>query len=221
MIYEFPEPNAPIRQGDIFVGLPRVEISLKNLTVLSENDVTEVVPWNTIVEEGKNVSAILGIRPVRAIVATQDCDTLHSPDITLCEIRDFQDVDRSTKSCNSSKSWMNAITQQARKNLKWFYLPAETRIGFSKRMAVDFLVTIRVGREDLWDHRGLRKGRLIPEADEHFRERLAEFFRRYPYDEWYSLEKAEFAEYKKSYPETEPREWQKESPISPAPTPAV
>ena len=59
---------------------------------------------------------------------------------------------------------------------------------------------------------------VIAEADEHFRERLAEFFRRYPYDEWYPLEKAEFAEYKKSYPETEPREWQKESPISPAPT---
>jgi hypothetical protein len=106
VIYEFPSPDTPIRQGDIFVGLPRVEISLKSVTVISENDETEIIPWTSIVEEGKNVSAILGIRPVSAIVATQDCDTLHSPDITLCEIREFQDVERSTKSCNSPASWM-------------------------------------------------------------------------------------------------------------------
>jgi hypothetical protein len=220
VIYEFPDPNAPVRQGDVFIGLPRIEISLKNLTILSEDHATEVVPWSNIVEEGRDVSAILGIRPVAAIVATQDCDTLHSPDITLCEIRDFQDVDRSTKSCVSAKSWMNAITQQARKNLKWFYLPPDARIGFTKRMAVDFLVTIRIAREDLWEHRSLRKGRLIPEADEHFRERLAEFFRRYPYDEWYPLEKAEFAEYRRSYPDIEPREWQKQTPTPSAPTTA-
>jgi len=221
VIYEFPDPNAAIRQGDIFVGLPRVEISLKNLAVLSENNVTEIVPWNTIVEEGKNVSAILGIRPVTAIVATQDCDTIHSPDITFCEVREFQDVDRSKKSCNKPKAWISDITQQARKNRNWFYLQPEGHIGFYRRMEVDFLVTIRIAREDLWEHRHLRKGRLIPEADEHFRERLAEFFRRYPYDEWYPLEKAEFDEYKKSYPETEPREWQEERPISSAPATTV
>jgi hypothetical protein len=186
-----------------------VEISLQNLTILSECEETTVVEWNTIAHEGKSVSAILGIKPVAAIVATQDCDTLHSPDITLCEIRRFREVDRSAESCSSPKSWMKIITQQARKNLKWFYLPPESNVGFAEKMAVDFLITIRIPREDLWAYRHLRKGRLNPEADEHFRERLAEFFRRYPYDEWYALEGAEFDEYRKVYPATEPREWQK------------
>ena len=137
------------------------------------------------------------------------------------ELAREKDCKQERSAHSAAERQYDAITQQARKNLKWFYLPPEGRIGFSRRMAVDFLVTIRIAREDLWEHRHLRKGRLIPEADEHFRERLAEFFRRYPYDEWYPLEKAEFAEYKKSYPETEPREWQKEPPISPAPATTV
>lgn len=212
MIYEFPNPDAPICQGDIFVGLPRVEISLKSLTILGENDSTELVPWNTIVQEGKEISAILGVKPVAAIVATQDCDTLRSPDITLCEIRDFQEVERRAKDCKTPASWMRTITQHARMNLKWFYLPPDARVGFVKKMAADFLVTIRVPRQDLWEHRHLRRGRLIHEADEHFRERLAEFFRRYPYDEWYPLDQNEFSEYAKANPETPPRVWQAGSP---------
>ncbi|MBM4082926.1 MAG: hypothetical protein FJ278_24680 [Planctomycetes bacterium] len=59
---------------------------------------------------------------------------------------------------------------------------------------MDFMVTIRVPLQDLAALRSLRKGRLNPIADEHFRERIAEFFRRYPYDEWYPLDQREFAE---------------------------
>jgi hypothetical protein len=33
MIYEFPDTSIPIRQGDIFVGLPRVDISLNKVVV--------------------------------------------------------------------------------------------------------------------------------------------------------------------------------------------
>jgi hypothetical protein len=75
-------------------------------------------------------------------------------------------------------------------------------------MAVDFLVTLRVPREDLESLRSLRRGRLNATADEHFRERIGEFFRRYPYDEWYALDEHEMAEYKKEYPDAEPFQWQ-------------
>jgi len=146
-----------------------------------------------------------------AIVATQDCDALRSPDITLCEIREFREVERKSKETTAAKKWKDILTQHARINQKWFYLPPDDQIGFDKKMAVDFLVTIRVPREDLEEIRSLRRGRLNKMADEHFRERLTEFFRRYPYDEWYPLNKEEFAEYKKEYPDVVPFAWQQTS----------
>jgi hypothetical protein len=76
-------------------------------------------------------------------------------------------------------------------------------------MGVDFLVTIRIPRTDLEGLRTLRRGRLNNTADEHFRERISEFFRRYPYDEWYTLNPEELTEYQKEHPETEPYPWQK------------
>ena len=33
MIYEFPDISAPVRQGDIFVALPRIDISLNHVVV--------------------------------------------------------------------------------------------------------------------------------------------------------------------------------------------
>jgi len=68
-------------------------------------------------------------------------------------------------------------------------------------MAVDFLSTLRIPREDLENLRHLRRGRLNSTADEHFRERVAEFFRRYAYNEWYPFSKDEFEAYKQGHPE--------------------
>ena len=56
--------------------------------------------------------------------------------------------------------------------------------------------------------RSLRHGRLNATAEEHFRERIGEFFRRYPYDEWYALDKEEMAEYRKEYSDAESFQWQ-------------
>ena len=82
-------------------------------------------------------------------------------------------------------------------------------MGLPGKMAVDFPVTIRVPRQDLEALRHLRRGRLNPIADEHFREKISEFFRRYPYDEWYPLSASEFDEYTMEYPEARPFNWQK------------
>ena len=207
MIYEFPATDAPIRQGDIFVGLPRVEISLLRLTVVDDNGAVDT-QWTEVVETGEPVAAILPVRPVTAIVATQDCDNAHAQDITLCEIRDFREVELKSKNTEATKSWVSILTQQARLNLKWFYLPPCAQMEFGGKCAVDFTVTIRIQRTDLEAMRHLRKGRLIPLADEHFRERIAEFFRRYPYDEWYPLDIEEFAVYRRNYPDAKAFPWQ-------------
>ncbi|MFZ5812563.1 MAG: hypothetical protein ACOY4F_11010 [Thermodesulfobacteriota bacterium] len=207
MIYEFPPASANIRQGDIFIGLPRIDLSLSE--VVLANEIGEsVVKWDDIATKGEPVNIIVPARPVAAIVITQDCDAMRSRDVSLCEIRSFRDVERKGKDTSSAKSWKNLITQHARLNLKWFYLPPDERVGFSEKMAADFMVTLRVPRVDLEELKSLRTGRLNAMADEHFRERLSDFYRRYPYDEWYPLDNAELKAYRDEYPGAEPFPWQ-------------
>ena len=77
-------------------------------------------------------------------------------------------------------------------------------------MAADFQSVLHISRAYLEQNvAALRLARLNQIADEHFRERLAEYFRRYPYDEWYPLDKAESEEYCRSKPEPiRPYPWQ-------------
>jgi hypothetical protein len=207
MIYEFPDTSMRIRQGDIFIGLPRIDMSLNNVLIVSEVG-ERIAQWAEIAAKGDPVNIIVPVRSVAAIVATQDCDAARSRDITLCEIRSFRDVERKSKDTTSAKSWKNLITQHARINQKWFYLPPDDRVGFLEKMAVDFMVTLRVPRTELEELRDLRKGRLNQLAEEHFRERIGEFFRRYPYDEWYPLDQEELKAYLTEYPDTKPFPWQ-------------
>jgi len=207
MIYEFPDASMPIRQGDIFIGLPRVDISLNKIIMVSEY-AERVVRWSDIAHTAQPLNIIVPVRPVAAIVATQDCDAIRSRDITLCEIRIFRDVEGKARDAKTPKGWKNIITQHARINQKWFYLPPDNRIGFSEKMAVDFMVTLRVPRAELEESLDLRIGRLNETADEHFRERIGEFFRRYPYDEWYALDNMELQTYINEYSDAKPFPWQ-------------
>ncbi len=207
MVYEFPSPDKPIRQGDIFVGVPRFDISLKKLAIVEE-DHAEETSWQEIAEKGERVTAIVGAKPVSAIVISQDCDACTAYDINLCEIREFRDVEGKAKETSLPKKWAGIITQHARLNQKWFYLPPDEKLGFMDKMGVDFMVTIRVPRVDLEELRILRKARLNDVAEEHFRERISEFYRRYAYDEWYPLNEEELEAYRKNYPDAAPFPWQ-------------
>lgn len=208
MIYDVPELEDPIRQGDIFRDLPKVEMSLRRVPVLVGENQQELRSWKDLVSAGEPVSIVVAARPVFAIVASQDCDAVNGRDITLCEIRPFRDVERLSKDTSAPTAWMKIITQQAKRNLKWFYLPPDSRLGFSNKMGVDFMVTLRVPRTELEELRNLRVGRLNALGDEHFRERISEFYRRYPYDEWYPLDPAELDAYQKEHPATSPFPWQ-------------
>lgn len=198
MIYAFPSKARPIRQGDIFANIPRVSISLKELQIVNDDDIQQL-SWGSIAVENKKIEAILPITSVFAIVATQNCDALSSPEITLCEIRQFPEVEGKAKDAKKPKSWEKIITQQARINQKWFYLPSDPKIGFTEKMAVDFRCSIRVPRVELENFRNFRKGTLNALAQQHFRERLGQFFRRYPYNEWYSLNPDELKAYEKNH----------------------
>jgi hypothetical protein len=201
MIYDYPPEDDPIKQGDIFCGIPCIELPKENIPVVEEEETEErvrVISWRDFTESGDAVTAIVGIRPVTAIVGTQNCDASRERDITLFEIRVFQEVEGRSKDTKSTKGWISLITRQARVNQKWFYLPPELKIGFSDRMGVDFRAAIRIPRTTLEGLRKCRMAHLKLVAEEHFRERLAEFFRRYPYDEWYPFTTEEFEIYSSS-----------------------
>src|SRR5437762_1223454 len=103
----------------------------------------EETPWTEVLAANKeSVLAVVAMRPVIGIVITQDCDAIRADQITLCEIRGFRDVEGLSKQTSSDKGWVSIITQQAKRNLKWFYLPPDPTIGFSDKMGVDFQVTL-------------------------------------------------------------------------------
>jgi hypothetical protein len=210
MIYEFAAQEAPIRQGDIFRSIPRIDLNLSSLPVKSGKEMVED-DWLRASLKNTPVAVLVAARPVWAIVVTQDCDVVRADNIALCEIDRFDVIELSAKGAKHPKSSMSLITKHARLNLKWFYLPPDLTLGFTDKMAVDFHSALRVPRMYLEQNRAqMRLGRLNQVATEHFRERLSEYYRRYPYDEWYPLDKAEFEEYRRSKPEPiEPFPWQK------------
>jgi hypothetical protein len=212
LIYTTPAPEEPIRQGDIFHSIPRMDFSLEEFTCLEEGK-TVKRRWANYIEAASKsgVAAVVGVRAVTAIVITQDCDAVRSPDICLCEIMDFQQVERKAKDAKTPKGWVSIITQHCRINQKWYYLPMSAEIGFQRKMGVDFRAVIRISRDDLERMRGnYRRARLNDIALAHFRERIGEFFRRFPYDEWYPLDPDEFKVYtQNSIEPIKPYGWQK------------
>lgn len=220
MIYEAVVPHAPIQQGDIFRNIPRVEISLARMSILvrrdEDTDVREVA-WEAALRDdsavdersGGCVRAVLPIFPVHGIVITQNCDALRAEAISLCEIAPIQEVFGGAMK-PGSRNWVKALTRQGTEALRWFYMPEEASIGFIQKMGADFRTIIAMPRTDLEALRSLRIARLNNLAYEHFREKLAEFFRRYPVNAWYPLNKEELEEYMKDNGPVEPiYDWQK------------
>jgi len=201
LIYEFPGAEDPIRQGDIFSALPRVEVSLGSITVV-EDEGSRETSWPDLDGLTTPIVAAFPLKPVPAIVITQDCDAVRAVDISLCEIKLFRAVE--------GKARQRIIIQHSRQNFKWFYLPPDPMVGFEDKMAVDFSSTIRLPREELESLKSLRRGRLNSTGREHFRHRLGYYFTRYAFDEWYALSDEELAIYETEVGgPVDPHPWQK------------
>ena len=143
MIYNIPKQYEPIKQGDIFLGIPKVEIEFAQGLPTIVDDSTKI-PWDDIVNKGEITPAVLPVFPVPAIVISQDCDARREADITLCEIKEFCKIETDYDKISSPPRKVKFLTRQCRINLKWFYLPPDAKLGFDKAMAVDFLSTINV-----------------------------------------------------------------------------
>lgn len=195
MLYDFPETSANLRQGDIFINLPKVQLDLSEFPLLEDDDSISRSPWKDVVENKKEITGVLGIITVAAIVISQDCDAAREEEITLCEIKGLTDIESWFEGKTSQKKIVDTLMKKTRQNPKWFYLPQDPKIGFEHKMAVDFRSTLSVYREDLELLKFLRKGRLNEIGYQHFREKLSNFYHRYAYNEWYSLTKNEVKDY--------------------------
>jgi hypothetical protein len=209
VIHETVDPSAPIRQGDIFHPVPYAVVSLDEFRVASPTG-TRRRTWDDVSYGA--VEALLHIEPTWAIVASQDCDASNRPEVSLFRIDAFNAVtglEPPESADRKAKWWSETATVKSRLSARWFYLPEEPSLGFTRRMAVDFCKVLHLDRQELESRRAsLRRGRLRRVAYEHFRECIAHFFRRYPYDEWYPLTKDEFEYYRGNHPGAQPFDWQ-------------
>ncbi|MCZ7616855.1 MAG: hypothetical protein M5U32_00570 [Myxococcota bacterium] len=210
MIYESVGLDQPLKQGDIFRDVPRVDLSLTELAVL-EDDACRQTTWTEVIADTSKrdgLAAVLPIKPVMGVVMTQNCDAVRGEFVSLCQVELFSKVVSTPPA--TPKKWKDLIVQHSREHLRYFYLPEAPAFGIADRMAADLRVLLRLRRADLEAMRRNRIGRLNQVGTEHFRENLAQYFRRYPYDEWYPLTREEFEEYQKKSPEpVEPFPWQR------------
>lgn len=207
-MYTSLKTDDPIRQGDLFRWLPKLELSFgtEELPLLYEQkQLREInwLQWVELIEHDKplNANVPVSIRPVLGIVISQDCDAGRAENITFCEIKPFSKVEKSFKDKhNNPKDVVDLIPRYTRQHQKWYYLAEGGITGFTQKMGVDFESVFEVRRLMLEKYKDkLRIGRLEDEvAWPHFRERVAEFFRRYPYNEWYPFNSEEVTEYEKS-----------------------
>ena len=214
MIYEAVGSTEPVRQGDIFRNIPRVDFSLSSLAIIDDkDDEPKEMEWRDALRSspGAPISAVLAVKPVTAIVITQNCDAVRGQTLSLCQIEDYLvATNKTTSPPRTPKAWQSLLMSMSRQNPRFFYLPTDAGFGLDSRLAVDFRVVLPVPRLDLESMRDLRIVRLNQVAREHFREALSHFFRRYAFNEWYPLTHEEFTAYGEQAGEQVPAfDWQK------------
>jgi len=211
MVYDIVDSAQSISQGDIFVNIPRIDMKLSEMVEYGV-DGNQTTSWEKLVASSSMspVTAILSVVPVTAIVITQDCDASREDYISLCVVDDYLKLVNQDGAPSSAKKWASLIVK-SRFNPKVFYLPEDAQVGFDTPKGASFLDVLRVPMWDLMNLRKFRVGTLNSVANEHFRECLGHFFRRYSYNEWYPLTQEQFLAYRESKKSEEipPYDWQK------------
>ena len=189
MIYEAVSLSDDLRQGDIFWMLPFSYFNLDELFILSDDSTFEEISWQNLTKE--DIQVLASIEKVYAIVLSQDCDCLREEYISLIVVSEWQ------KGYTSSKKWMEEIIKLNKYSPSKMYLSLDNNFNINKRMHIDFSQIFNLKRVNLTNIKSLRICRLNEEAMEHFREKVAYYFHRYAFDEFYPLDKDEMSSYEK------------------------
>jgi hypothetical protein len=187
MIYDAVSEVDPIRQGDIFLDIPFFRFNLEKIPVFVTSGNLAPLQWSDITND--EVEILASLEKADGIVLSQDCDCLRSHSISFMRIIKWD------KSCESEKNWMNSIVELNTKKIDNFYLPINEELGLNERKIIEFATIFQLDRETLKSLKNFRRCRLNQEALEHFRWKIAHYFRRYSYDEYYPLTASEMDAY--------------------------
>src|SRR5215475_1392442 len=113
MIYESANGDEPIKQGDIFNSIPRVDFLFATVAIMDGEEQREITWKDAIADSSVPVVAVLPVKPVTGIVITQDCDTVRGEYICLAEVADFATATGKTFP-TSAKKWQSLIKQHAK-----------------------------------------------------------------------------------------------------------
>lgn len=197
MIYEAVLPEENLRQGDIFLNLPFIRIDLEKFSVILEDNTAKQISWCDVEED--EVLTLASIEKIDAIILSQDCDCERSPYITLISISEWK------RNIKKDKIWKDEIIHLNQHGPSKMYLPPDNKFNIQNRMHIDIEKILNIRRRDLESLRNLRICRLNQEAMEHFREKVAYYFHRYAFTEYYPLNKKEMDEYEKDHKKKDKR----------------
>lgn len=118
MIYEAIASTEPIQQGDIFRNVPRVDFSLSSLAIVDEDDEAKEMTWRDALALNSSapISAVLAVKPVTAIVVTQNCDASRGQTLSLCQIEDYLSAFNLTQPPKNPKGWQSLLMRMSRTN---------------------------------------------------------------------------------------------------------
>ncbi len=190
MIYEPISLEDDLRQGDLFCNLPFVYFNLDELSVFNDESSFEQTSWADLIKN--EIHILASVEKTYAIILSQDCDCLRNEFISLCIISEWN------KKYTSSKKWMKEIIKLNKFSPSKMYLPPDISFNIEKKMYADFSLIFHIDRENLENLKNLRICRLNEDAMEHFREKVAYYFHRYAFDEFYPLDKDEMDQYEKT-----------------------
>ena len=189
---EKPHTSAPLKQGDIFFPLPYPIVDIGDMTTLDDDGPIEF-DWNNTISP-EPMDFLIKMKPVYAIVASQDCDNLRDEAITFFMIKTFRDLNKKNITEKNVRDRVDQIISITKGSPNAIYIPPDST--FPEPMLIDMSVTFQVRRTSLLDNLAtLRIGRLASIAYENYRDKIANFFRRYPSNEWYAMSKEEFNYY--------------------------
>ncbi len=212
MIYDAAAGDAPIQQGDIFFGIPKVDLG-KTFTVITGDGAAQEGGWSDVeaipeFATDKEIATIIRLSSSAGIVLTQDCDAARSPYLWLAIVDKYLTVTGRGTPPGSPKKWVDLIKREMKSNPRCFYLPESAGHGITERMAADLRALFQVERSVIESLKGRRRCRLNGVAKEHFREFVGNYFKRYPYNEWYPLTGEELTAYQTDVPDAEAYPWQ-------------
>lgn len=210
MIYEPVDVDLPLRQGDIFVSIALPEWSMTEVPRLKEDGSFEQIDLSAV-NAPTDVHAVVLLRMSTVIVVSQDCDCARGEYVSVAPVVGISTIIPDGQEPKNPKRWASYISKSAKEKLRYFYLPPDGNRVIAVKSVADFRSVSRVRLADMLSVRARgRRMRLNEVASDHFKEQLAHFFRRYAYNEWYPMDRDEFAAYReeKKAEQIDPYGWQ-------------